>query len=181
MKKVIPHTIQNGLSQSDSYILMLAEVDGDRKIPIFIGSHEAQNLLLASHSEKVRRPMTHQLMQNIMNEFGLTLSEVTIDRVDEGVFYATLHLTDGFNNKQFDCRPTDAITLAILYDADIMVNDSVLEETGMHLADNQGITAGEPPTLEALEEQLRRCEENEDYERAAEIQRQIEELKEKNI
>ena len=176
MKKVIPHTIQNGLSQSDSYILMLAEVDGDRKIPIFIGSHEAQCLLLAGQPEKVRRPMTHQLMLGMMNEYGLTLREVTIDRVDEGVFYATLHVTDGFNNKQFDSRPTDAITLALLCGVDIMVSDSVLEETGMHLADDRGIMAGETPSIEALEEELRRCEENEDYERAAEIQKKIEEM-----
>lgn len=175
MKQVIPLTIQNGLSESGSCILMLAEVDGDRSIPIFTGAHEAQCIMLAASGEQTRRPMTHQLMAAMMNEYGLTLREVTIDRVEEGIFYATLHITDGFNVRHFDARPTDAVTLALLAGCKIMVDERVIEETSVKSAN---LTASpQPTTVEALEAELRRCEETEDYERAAEIQKQIEQLK----
>ena len=180
MRQVIPLTIQNGLSQSGSYILMLAEVDGDRSIPIFTGVHEAQGIMLAASGEQTRRPMTHQLMASMMNEYGLTLREVTIDRVNEGIFYATLHVTDGFNEKHFDSRPTDAVTLALLTGCKIMVNDKVIDEAGVRSEHDVQWTT-EPSegsrSIEELEAELRRCEENEEYERAAEIQKQIDELK----
>ena len=175
MKQVIPLTIQNGLSESGSCILMLAEVDGDRSIPIFTGAHEAQNIMLAASGEQTRRPMTHQLMAAMMNEYGLTLREVTIDRVEEGIFYATLHVTDGFNVRHFDARPTDAVALALLAGCKIMVDECVIEETSVK---SSNLAASpQPTTVEALEAELRRCEETEDYERAAEIQKQIEQLK----
>lgn len=176
MKKVIPLTIQSGLSQSGSYILMLGEVDGTRQIPIFIGAHEAQGIMLAQQPVPPRRPMTHMLMLSMMNEYGLTLRQVTIDRVEEGIFYATLHVSDGFNERQLDSRPTDAITLALLTSAPIYVDDRVIDETGV-----AGIPTPAPVsderTLELLEEELRQCEQREDYERAAEIQKEIEKMK----
>jgi bifunctional DNase/RNase len=177
MKQVIPLTIQNGFSESGSYILMLAEVDGNRSIPIFTGVHEAQGIMLAANSEQTRRPMTHQLMTAMMNEYGLTLREVTIDRVEEGIFYATLHVTDGFNEKQFDSRPTDAVTLALLTGAKIMVDDKVIDEVGMESEFTATPAAQDKPSIEQLEAELLRCEETENYERAAEIQKQIEQLK----
>lgn len=173
MKPVVPYTIQSGMSQSGSYILMLLEPTSERQIPIIIGAHEAQGILLAKETVRTRRPMTHELMVRMMEDYGLRLIMVTIDRVLDGVFYATLHISDGFNEKAIDSRTTDAITLALLTDAPIMVDDNVLEETGV-AADNQ---PSPTPTLEALEAELRRCEEAEDYEQAAEIQKRIEEMK----
>ena len=181
MKQVIPMTLQNGFSESGSYILMLTEVDGDRSIPIFTGTHEAQGIMLAASGEQTRRPMTHQLIASVMNEYGLTLREVTVDRVEDGIFYATLHVGDGFNERTFDSRPTDAVTLALLSGAKIMVDERVIEETGIK---SEHVTVQVPPaanTLEHLAAELRRCEETEDYERAAEIQRQIEEMKSKEV
>lgn len=173
MKQVVPISIQSGMSQSGSYILMLLEPESHRQIPIIIGAHEAQGILLAKETVRTRRPMTHELMAKMMEAYGLGLTQVTIDRVLDGVFYATLHITDGFNTKQLDSRTTDAITLALLTDTPIFVDDNVLEETGV-IADN---TPSPTSTLEALEAELRRCEEAEDYERAAEIQKQIENIK----
>ncbi|MBR6292072.1 MAG: bifunctional nuclease family protein [Bacteroidales bacterium] len=176
MKKVIPLTIQSGMSQSGSYIMMLGEVDGKRQIPIFIGAHEAEGIMLAQQPVKTRRPMTHETMLAMMGEYGLTLREVTIDRVVDGIFYATLHISDGFNEKAIDSRTTDAVTLALLTGCPIMVDDHVLDETGV-----EEIPAPAPLTnersLELLEEELRQCEEREDYERAAEIQKEIEKLR----
>ena len=177
MKQVYPISIQSGMSQSGSHILMLLEPEGGRQIPIIIGAHEAQSILLAKETVRTRRPMTHELMTKMMEAYGLTLTKVTIDRVLDGVFYSTLHVSDGFNTKQLDSRTTDAVTLALLSDAPILVDDNVLEETGV-AADSQKNTSS-TPALEALETELRRCEEAEDYERAAEIQQRIEEMRSK--
>ncbi len=173
MKPVVPYTIQSGMSQSGSYILMLLEPTSERQIPIIIGAHEAQGILLAKETVRTRRPMPHELMVRMMEDYGLRLIMVTIDRVLDGVFYATLHISDGFNEKAIDSRTTDAITLALLTDAPIMVDDNVLEETSVAATEPPSPT----PTLEALEAELHRCEEDEDYERAAEIQQQIEMMK----
>ena len=178
MKRVFPLTIQNGMSQSGSYILMLCEPQSGIQVPIFIGAHEAQGILLAKEEIKTRRPMTHELMVKVMDEYGLTLKQVSIDRVSDGIFYATLHMTDGFNTRTFDSRSSDAITLALLSDCPILMDDNVIEETGVRMQ-NANQNPENPNSIEQLEEQLRRCEEFEEYERAAEIQQQIENLKNK--
>ena len=134
MKQVYPITIQGGMSQTGSCLLMLHEPEGGRQIPIVIGRSEAQCILLALHPEesgKIKRPMTHQLMIEVMSTYGLTISRITIDRVLEGVFYATLHVSDGFNERQFDSRTTDAITLALLTDAPIFADEHVIEEASV--------------------------------------------------
>ena len=180
MKEVFPATIQSGMSQTGSYLLMLREPEAGRMIPIVIGGSEAQSILLALNPEegaKIRRPMTHQLMVQLMSTYGLSLKEVTIDRVQEGVFYATLHVSDGFNEHCIDSRTTDAVTLALLTGARIMADERVIEEAGVKMDNGEG--RRQPPTLEALEDELQRCEEAEDYERAAEIQQEIEKLKRK--
>ena len=177
-------TIQSGMSQSGSYILMLCEPESAVQVPIFIGAYEAQGILLAQQEVKTRRPLTHELMRRVMEEYGLGLKEVSIDRVEEGIFYATLHTTDGFNSRDFDSRTSDAITLALLSGCPIMMADEVLEETGVRMESAREM----PPRtkdsaaagIDDLEEELRRCEEREEYERAAEIQKQIEKLKSKN-
>lgn len=176
MKRVYPATIQTGAAQTGSYILMLLEPEAQRQIPIIIGQSEAQGILLAKQNVATRRPLTHQLMLNVLEAYGLSVVEVTIDRVVEGIFYATLHLTDGFNPKTLDCRPTDAITLALLSDAPILVDDNVIEETSMRLETALEASQSDSPTLQQLQEELQRCEESENYERAAEIQKQIEQL-----
>lgn len=179
MKQVFPLTLQHGMSQSDSYILMLCEPASGIQIPIFIGAYEAQGILLAKESVKTRRPMTHELMVQIMKDYELSLKEVTIDRVSEGIFYATLHMTDGFNTKTFDSRTSDAITLALLCDCPIMAAEEVLEETGVKMDNPTFSSTPDNPEeeLARLEQELRDCEEKEEYERAAEIQLKIEKLK----
>lgn len=179
MKRVFPLTIQSGMSQSGSYILMLCEPESGVQVPIFIGAHEAQGILLAKEEVKTRRPMTHELMMKVMEEYGLTLKEVSIDRVSEGIFYATLHMTDGFNSRTFDSRSSDAITLALLSDCPIMMAESVIEETGVRMEEvkSEKWKVESENSIEELEEELKRCEESEEYERAAEIQKRIEQIK----
>lgn len=181
MKQVYPVTIESGMTQSGSCILMLHEPQGNMQIPIVIGRNEAQSIILAqnpSESARLKRPMTHQLMTTMMETYGLTLKLVTIDRVQEGVFFATLHVSDGFNESTLDSRTTDAVTLALLTGAPIFIDEAVLEATGMPLTDFRTAAPNPRPaaTLEELELELRRCEQEENYERAAEIQAEIDKL-----
>lgn len=165
--------IEGGMSQSGSFVLMLCELDGDRQMPVVIGPAEAQAILLAKEAVETRRPLTHETMVRVMRQFGLTLKKVTVDRVVDGVFYATLHISDGFNTQQTDSRTTDAVTLALLAEAPIYVDDKVLDECSVRMPSSEE----HEPTVEELEAALHICEETEDYERAAEIQQQIERLK----
>ena len=174
MKELIPHTLQEGMSQSGSYVLTLLEPLSRRMVPIVVGAAEAQAILIAQKDVKTRRPLTHDLMVKMMEAYGLTLERVVIDHVSEGVFYSTLQLTDGFNPRTLDCRTTDAIALALRTGAPIMADESVVEETAVRMPDSES-----PRTLEQLEDELRRCEEQENYERAAELQRKIDQMKTK--
>ena len=175
MKQVYPISIEGGPSRTGSYILMLEEPLSGRRIPIVIGEHEAHGILIAKGMVPTGRPMTHRLMADRMANYGISLVSATIDRVADGIFYATLHTTDGFNPKDIDSRTTDAVTLALLCNAPLFVADSVLDECGTAATPAQKVP--ETPTIESLERELLRCEENEEYERAAEIQQQIEKLR----
>ncbi len=175
MKLVYPISIEGGPSSTGSYILMLEEPESGRRIPIVIGEHEAHAILIAKGMVPTGRPMTHRLMVDLMDNYGITLDSASIDRVADGIFYATLHTTDGFNPKDIDSRTTDAVTLTLLCNAPLYVADSVLDECGTAATHAQKVP--EEPTIESLERELERCEETEDYERAAEIQQQIEKLR----
>ncbi|MBP3764058.1 MAG: bifunctional nuclease family protein [Bacteroidales bacterium] len=174
MKRLYPLTLQSGLSQSNSYILMLGESGTGTQIPLFIGAAEAQSILLAQEGTPTRRPLTHRLMTTLMQQFALTLTQVTIDRVSEGIFYATLHVSDGFNTQQIDSRASDAIALALMAGCPIYADEQVIEETGVQADPPAADAPLESRSLDELEEQLRRCEEQEAYEQAAVIQQEIE-------
>lgn len=175
-KVVYPVEIMMGFSSSDSYVLMLMEPSEGKRVPMVIGEHEAQAIILAQDGSETKRPMTHQLLCNIFQEYLLTLNRVTIDKFEEGVFYATLHISDGFSVKKIDSRSSDAIALALMMGCDIEMNSKILEETAVE-SDNieEGYRPEQhKPTLEELKEQLAVAEANEEFEKAAELQKKIE-------
>ena len=174
-KEVTVRSVVGGMSGTGSFVLMLAETHGNREVPVVIGPHEAQGLLLAARGVETRRPTTHELMRSTLEAFGLHVTRVSIDKVSEGVFYATLRVSDGFNEVPVDSRATDAVTLAILSNAKIEMAEEVLEEAGV--SNLQSTTKADPMGIGELEAQLRRLEETEDYERAAEVLKKIDEIK----
>lgn len=177
---VYPYEIRSGMA-SGCYVLMLAEPKQVRAVPMLIGPAEAQAIMIAQEHQSTLRPMTHRLMLDTMETFGLALNQVTIDRFEEGIFYATLSVGDGFNEKAIDSRASDAVTLALLSERPILIADSVLEETAVPMDALASINGGnngvDEPTLEDLERQLARYEEDEDYEKAAEVLKEIERRK----
>ena len=177
---VYPLQISQTMSMSNSYILVLAAPEMGRQVPVLIGEAEAQAIIMAIEQRQARRPLTHNLICNLMEEYMLMLKQVTIDRFEEGVFYSTLYVTDGFNEKRIDSRTSDAVVLALLQHCSILMNVQVLEETSMApgaLEDNLPNHHRQEETLEELEDKLRQCEQDEDYEQAAEIMKRINDLK----
>lgn len=150
-------------------------------MPVLVGEAEAQAIVMATEQLHARRPLTHNLICNLMEEYMLTLKRVTIDRFDEGIFYSTLYVSDGFAEKKIDSRTSDAVVLAMLQHSSILMDERVLEETSMMPGALEDNLPKHPQwhgeTLEELEARQRRCEQEEDYEQAAEIMKRINMLK----
>lgn len=113
------------------YALILKEAEGDRKLPIVIGSPEAQSIECKLQEIIPPRPLTHDLMTNIMRAYGMQLSHVVIKRLDSGVYAADLYLNFENEERIIDSRSSDAIALAIRMGAPIFAPDQLLESSGM--------------------------------------------------
>ena len=129
--QVYPLQISQTMSMSDAYVLVLDAPDTGKQVPVIIGEPEAQAIVMAIEQRQARRPLTHQLINNIMEQYMLILKQVTIDRFDEGIFYSTLYISDGFTEKRIDSRTSDAIVLALMQGCPIMMAQNVLDETSM--------------------------------------------------
>ena len=181
-----------GLSTSPAsggaYALILKEVNGNRRLPIIIGAFEAQSIALEMEGIKPPRPLTHDLMKNILESMGTDLAEIVISELRDGTFYAKL----SFDSQEVDARPSDAIALAVRFGAPIFVSDKVMEEASF-LPENEEQEAS-PETnpaakggkenkltkLEALRAQLKEAIEREDYEKAAQLRDEIRKIEQRH-
>jgi uncharacterized protein len=174
-----------------AYALILREVDGNRRLPIIIGQAEAQSIALEMEGIKPPRPLTHDLMKNIIAALGAELTDVLIDELRDGTFYAKLNV----DNQQIDSRPSDAIALAVRYGVQIYVAASVMDEAAFVPEEEEEDQQQTPPArqqvkpkaqekqpvtkqakLEQLHQQLKEAIEKENYERAAALRDEIRKL-----
>jgi uncharacterized protein len=177
-----------GLSTSPSsagaYALILKETNGKRKLPIIIGAFEAQSIALELEGMKPPRPLTHDLMRNIIDLFAVSLNEVCINELRDGTFYAKLTIEGLSETQEVDSRPSDAIALAVRYGAPIFVGEEVLNEAGIisededeteeTLTKEESIPVKKPATkIEQLQTSLKEAIEKEDYEKAAKLRDDI--------
>ena len=177
-----------GLSTSpasnNAYALILREVDGNRRLPIIIGAFEAQAIALALESVKPPRPMTHDLFKSLLDQFDVTMTEVVINDIRDGTFFAKL-VFDSVN-LEIDARPSDAIAIAVRCNIPIYVNSDVLDETGFtpqadEAQDEQFIQPKhheeerkKPKTrIENLQSMLDKAIADENYERAAQLRDEL--------
>jgi bifunctional DNase/RNase len=180
-----------GLSTSPSsagaYALILKETNGKRKLPIIIGAFEAQSIALELEGMKPPRPLTHDLMRNIIDTFAVSLNEVCINELRDGTFYAKLTIEGLSDTQEIDSRPSDAIALAVRYGAPIFVGEEVLNEAGVVSEDEDEVveeavkeeaTEIKKPLskLEQLQSSLKDAIEKEDYEKAAKLRDDIRKL-----
>ena len=184
--------------ESGVYALILQQAGTNRRIPIIIGFPEAQAIECKLQEIKTPRPLTHDVMMNSLNEFGIKLKYVLIKRLPNGVFAADLHLTNGLEEKVIDSRSSDAVALAIRCNAPIYTTEDVILEAGFDPTEKR--KQPKPPyssspsnpsnapvsnkpelkngklenmSLEQLQKAMEAAVELEDYEEAARIKEEI--------
>ena len=119
---------------SNQPIVLLREVDGERYLPIWIGAVEATAIAFAQQGVVPARPLTHDLLRDVLDALGRQLEQVRITELKDGVFYAELIFNDGV---EVSARPSDAIALALRTSSPIFGAEPVLEEAGITIPDEQ--------------------------------------------
>ena len=175
-------------SHKSSYVLLLREIGGERKLPIVIGPCNAGSIAIYLESnQNPERPLTHDVIKSITNNFQITVSRVVIHTLREGVFHASFFcFMDGDNEIEIDARTSDAIAIAIRMGCPIFTYNDILKEAGIVLADNYTSTFTSDDTEEdlkkdifetlstdELEKQMKEAIDEEDYERASKIRDEI--------
>jgi uncharacterized protein len=176
-------------TQSGAYALVLTEELGDRRIPIIIGPVEAQAIAIQLEGLKPPRPLTHDLFKNLALAFDISLLEIVIYKLEEGIFYSELLCEMGGKEVRIDSRTSDAVALALRFRCPIYTTEDILQKAGIVLesededtqlkgrADDaressQSLTY-ENYTLAELDELLDKAILNEDYEKASIIRDEI--------
>lgn len=120
-----------------SYTLILEELEGERKLPVVIGSAEAQSIAVQIEGIKPIRPMTHDLMKSLLSGFNVELKEIVISKLEEGIFYADIIAFDGNKEVKIDSRTSDAIAMALRYGCPIFTFENILKEAGILLSEQE--------------------------------------------
>ncbi len=129
--------ISRSVTQSTNYAVVLGELDGTRRLPVIIGSTEAQAIAIAIEGMEGPRPMTHDLFKNTLETLRADLREVIISDLQEGVFYARLVLDREGELIEIDSRTSDALALATRFDCPIYTYELILEKAGITLEEEE--------------------------------------------
>lgn len=188
--------LSHSVTNSTNYAVVLGERDGTRRLPIVIGSFEAQAIAVAIEGMTPNRPLTHDLFKSALDTFNISLKEIVINNLLEGVFYARLVCVRDGELLEIDSRTSDALAMAVRFRCPIYTYDFILDAAGIVLegeeeaeettsASRSGRPAGKSRTLStmSIDDLSRMLEEvlgEEDYERAAEIRDEINRRKEKS-
>jgi bifunctional DNase/RNase len=116
---------------SQHRIVMLRDVDGERRLPIWIGPCEAEAITIELQDVEIARPVTHDLLKNVIEEVGGTVSHILINELRDQVFYARLFVDISGEMLEIDCRPSDSIAVAVRAKVPIFVEEAVMEEAGI--------------------------------------------------
>ncbi|APG60308.1 bifunctional nuclease family protein [Christiangramia salexigens] len=191
-------------TQNGAYALILNEVGGERKLPIVIGAFEAQSIAIALEKEiKPPRPLTHDLFKNFSDRFEIIVKQVIIHKLVDGVFYSSLICERDGIEEIIDARTSDAIALALRFDAPIFTYKNILDKAGIYLkaeerqrekkekeeediiseellkeeieltSDESDSADYKSMSLEELNEMLAQAVSQEDYEKAARLRDEI--------
>jgi bifunctional DNase/RNase len=182
-------------SNGEAYALVLSEAEGNRRLPIIIGHYEAQAIALELEHIRPPRPMTHDLLRDIIQNFSGYVKKIVVNDLREGTFFAQVVIEADGVTLNIDSRPSDAVALGIRFNAPIFVAASVLEEAGIEAEQEQEKSAtamqevkeeksstatknlSPQEKLTKLEEQLDSAIKAENYEQAARLRDEIEKLK----
>ena len=174
-------------TQSGAYVLVLIEENGSRKLPIVIGSAEAQAIAIALEGMSPPRPLTHDLFVNFSSAFNINLDEVLITKLEEGIFYSELICDSLANRVKIDSRTSDAVALAIRFKCPIYADEEVLKHAGIsssayssadtsvekEVVPDKKDSELESKSIADLKEMLTEAINNEEYENASKIRDEI--------
>ena len=181
---------------TDAYALLLTESEGDKTIPVIVGQAEAQSILVALKHVEMPRPLAHDMFISSLKAFGIRIENVMIYKFERGIFYSEICMRDTYNDNRevvIDSRTSDAVALAMRCHAPIFASSDVVDATGVVLeqfkknendSDNEeDVDIVELPlerySIEELSRMMKKCADNENYERALEIKKVIELKKQK--
>jgi len=123
-------------TQSGAYALVLGEVNGRRRLPIIIGSFEAQAIAIEIEKMTPSRPLTHDLFKNFAQAYNITIQEIIIYNLVDGIFYSKLICSDGKKVIEIDARTSDAIAMAVRFDCAIYTYEFILSTAGIVIEGN---------------------------------------------
>lgn len=189
MKKVKLEIVGLSYSQTQTgaYALVLGEAKGKRRLPIIIGGFEAQAIAIELEKMTPSRPLTHDLFKTFAEGFNISVSEVIIYNLVEGIFFAKLICNDGEKNVEIDARTSDAIALAVRFTCPINTYEFILSQAGIIL-DDEALAAVSESTesrveieetdylkksTEELKQMLETALSEEDYEKASNIRDEL--------
>lgn len=183
-------------SQMGSYVLVLSDKKGGRKLPIIIKAPEAQRIALEIENIKTARPrpLTHDLFKSLGDSFAIDIQEVFIYALVEGIFYTKLVASNGMDVVEIECTAGDAVAISTLYKCPIYTTTEILENVGIIVnedgsipknqdsEDIEDIEIEEKPekrvvSVEDLEKMMQEAITNEEYEIAAELRDKIQKIK----
>lgn len=177
-------------TQAGAYALILSVNQSDERIPIIIGGFEAQSIAIQLENLKPPRPLTHDLFKSLASDFDISLKEVFIYRLEEGIFYSRLYFEKDGATKTIDSRTSDAVALALRFGCSIYTTAEIVSKSGIVLKitddnrddDDTSILKTTPThsssgyhtyTIEELESLMEEAIRNEDYEKASLIRDEI--------
>lgn len=169
------------------FVVILKDEQHNRWLPIVVGSTEAQAIALQLENISPPRPLTHDLLRNVLNTIHITVSRIIVNDLRENTYFALIELQANGDSTDIDARPSDAIALALRMSAPIYVDESVMQKAGITEADTEKAQEEIPidqqdlsidDRLEILNSDLLKAVEDERYEDAARIRDEIKELKE---
>ena len=184
-------------TQSGAYALVLSEMEGKRTLPIIIGAFEAQSIAIALEKEiRPPRPLTHDLFKTFSERFKITVKQVIIHKLVDGIFFSSLICDKDGVEEIIDTRTSDAIAIAIRFLAPIYTYENILDKAGIYLkveeeiaikeilepeaiqvtidqADSLSSSNFSKYSMQELHDQLKEAVENENYEKAAKIRDEI--------
>ncbi|HSV87517.1 MAG TPA: bifunctional nuclease family protein [Bacteroidales bacterium] len=179
-------------AQAGAYALVLGETGDKRRLPIIIGSFEAQAIAIELEKMKPSRPLTHDLFRNFAQNFNISIEEVIIYKFSEGIFFSKLICFDGSREVELDSRTSDAVALAVRFNCPIYTYESILKEAGMVMLEEpeskpEEVLAEKPAkdeeysnlSLSELELMLSTAISEEAYEKASKIRDEINRRKHK--
>jgi uncharacterized protein len=179
-------------TQSGAYALILVEENGERRMPIIIGGFEAQAIVIKLENLDPPRPLTHDLFKKFADEFKISVIEVMIYKLEEGVFFSQLVCNNGIKEYSIDSRTSDAVAIALRFGCPIYISEDILDKAGITItAADSGTAAGnEVDSIfdhenskygsygdEELYKMIDEAVKTEDYERAAAIRDEIDRRK----